>query len=233
MKEFTAQDLKSIKLFSNLTIDQCDQLLYRHILSKYEISQQFIMEQDWDESIFIICSGISKVRRYTSDGDEVIMSVLGIGDVFGEMSLIKNCSRSADVVALTSGSVLKLRLEPIKQLLKRQPIFSFELFKLEASRLRDLNQRFAIQSSNATVRLLNTLAYLACKSSIQSSPTSLIPSLSQFELGLISNLSRETTSRTLTKLIARGIIQEENKRLKIVDLNYLNKQGLYFEESSC
>ena len=46
-------------------------------------------------------SGIAKVRTYTADGEEVVMSLLGEGEVFGEMAALDGAPRSADVVALT------------------------------------------------------------------------------------------------------------------------------------
>ena len=106
MEVFTSEQLRKIQLFCALRIDQCEALLDRHLLSHHQAGQLFVMEQDWDEAVFLICSGIAKVRSYTTDGDEAVMSLLGEGDVFGELSLIKSFPRSADVVALTSGTVL-------------------------------------------------------------------------------------------------------------------------------
>ena len=104
------------------------------------------MEQDWGESVFLMCSGLAKVRTFTADGDEVVMSVLGSGDVFGEMAAIDGAPRSADVVALTPLRLVKMRAAPFSELLKEQPSFSLALAQLMASRLRNLNQRFALQS---------------------------------------------------------------------------------------
>ena len=58
---------------------------------------------------------------------------------------------------------MKLRAAPFASLLQREAGFALALARLEASRLRDLNQRFALQSADATTHLLDTLAYLARK----------------------------------------------------------------------
>ena len=104
--------------------------------------------------------------------------------------------------------------------------FALALAQLEASRLRDLNQRFAIQTSDATTRLLNALAYLARKSSSADDPKVAIPPLAQRELGLIAGLSRETASRTLSKLRSRGTLEEIEGCLRLLDLQPLIKRGL-------
>ena len=76
------------------------------------------------------------MRTYTADGDEVIMSLPGQGDVFGEMAALDGASRSADVVALTPLHLIKLHSVPFVALLGQQASFALALARLEASRLR-------------------------------------------------------------------------------------------------
>ncbi|MFZ9974574.1 MAG: Crp/Fnr family transcriptional regulator, partial [Vulcanococcus sp.] len=161
MADFTPEQLQAWPLFASLSAEQCTQLLDRHLQSSHGPEQVFVMEQDWGESLFLLRSGMAKVRTYTADGDEVVMSVLGEGDVFGEMAALDGAARSADVVALTPVTLVKLRAAPFAALLQQDAGFALALARLEASRLRDLNQRFAIQCGDATTRLLDALAYLA------------------------------------------------------------------------
>jgi CRP/FNR family cyclic AMP-dependent transcriptional regulator len=226
MSAFAPDQLQALPLFASLSLEQCGELLERHLQSRHAPDQVFVMEQDWGESLFLLCSGIAKVRTTTMDGSEVVMSVLGEGDVFGEMAALDGNVRSADVVALTSVTVLKLRAAPFAALLKREAGFAVALARLEAARLRDINQRFAIQSGDATTRLLDALAYLARRSSGANDPQAVIPALAQRELGLLAGLARETASRTLSKLRSRGMVEELEGGLRITDLQPLIKRGL-------
>ena len=218
--------LRQMALFSQLEDADLDRLLDRHRGSISQPEQVIVMEQDWGESIFLLCSGLAKVRTYTSDGDEVVMSLLGRGDIFGEMVALDEAVRSADVVALTPLQLVKFRVAPFASLLKQNAQFAISLARLEASRLRDLNRRFALQSADATTRLLDSLAYIARKSSDDNSSETIIPALPQRELALLAGLARETASRTLSKLRRRGTIVEIDGNLKLVDLNPLKKRGL-------
>jgi CRP/FNR family cyclic AMP-dependent transcriptional regulator len=218
--------VRAMDLFAALEDDQLDLLLDRHRETGHEADQVIVMEQDWGESLFLLRSGLAKVRTYTADGDEVVMSLLGQGDVFGEMAALDGDVRSADVVALTSLQLVKLRVAPFASLLEKQASFALALARLEASRLRDLNRRFALQTADATTRLLDALAYLARKSSAEADPQALIPPLGQRELALVAGLARETASRTLSKLRTKGTVAEENGGLRLVDLQPLRKRGL-------
>ena len=223
---FSRDDLQAIPLFASLAEDELDQILDRHRESAHQADQVIVMEQDWGESLFLLCDGLAKVRTYTADGDEVVMSLLGPGDVFGEMAALEGETRSADVVALTPVRLIKLRVKPFASLLGSHPGLSLALAHLEASRLRDLNRRFSLQAADATTRLLDTLAYLARRSSPANDPQAPIPPLAQLEIALIAGLARETASRTLSKLRTRGTVGEEDGRLRLMDLQPLQKRGL-------
>ena len=219
-------DLRAIALFKSLDDELLDKILDRQRELAHEADQVIVMEQDWGESLFLLCDGLAKVRTYTTDGDEVVMSLLGTGDVFGEMAVFDGDSRSADVVALTNLRLVKLRIPPVAALLSQQADFALALAKLEANRLRDLNRRFALQTADATTRLLGALAYLARKSSVDDDLQAQIPPLAQQEIALIAGLARETASRTLSKLRQRGTVIEQDGRLHLADLKPLEKRGL-------
>ena len=221
-------DLRAIALFESLEDDLLDKLLDRQREVVHEADQVIVMEQDWGESLFLLCDGLAKVRTFTTDGDEVVMSLLGAGDVFGEMAVFDGDSRSADVVALTNLRLVKLRIPPFAALLNQQAGFALALAQLEATRLRDLNRRFALQTADATTRLLGALSYLARKSSADDDLQAQIPPLAQLEIALIAGLARETASRTLSKLRQRGTVIEEEGRLSLADLKPLEKRGLMF-----
>ena len=228
MSIFSVTALAEMQMFESLEHDQLMQLLDRHRESSHQPDQVIVMEQDWGESVFLLRSGLAKVRTYTMDGDEVVMSLLGAGDVFGEMAALDGAARSADVVALTPLCLVKLRAAPFAALLTKQAGFALALARLEAARLRDLNRRFALQSGDATSRLLDALAYLARKNSGPDRDSqALIPPLAQRELALLAGLARETASRTLSKLRQKNVVaEEEGGGLRLVDLQPLQKRGL-------
>jgi CRP/FNR family cyclic AMP-dependent transcriptional regulator len=226
MAGMTPEQLQAVSLFQSLSIEHCARLLDRHLESGHAAEQVIVMEQDWGESLFLMRQGMAKVRTFTADGDEVVMALLGAGDVFGEMAALDGTPRSADVVALTSLTVVKLRAAPFSDLLHHNASLALALARLEAARLRDMNRRLSLQWADATIRLLDALAYLARCGSADQDPRAPIPPLAQREMGVLAGLARETASRTLSKLRARGTVEERDGLLRIVDLQPLIKRGL-------
>ena len=221
MVALTSADLKSASLFSCLDIEQLEQLLSGHREIVLEVGQIVLSEQDWDDSIYFLRSGLAKVRTYSADGDEVIMCLLGPGDVFGEMAVVERAFRSADVVSLTPLHLVKLRSLPFKELLRLEAEFALALARLESSRLRDLNMRFVLQTADATTRLLDALSYLARKTNQYADPNATIPPLAQKEIALIAGLSRETTSSLRQTACSVNSSCDRGGGFKIADLQPL------------
>jgi CRP-like cAMP-binding protein len=226
MAGMTPEQLQAFPLYKSLSLEQCAQLLDRHLETSHAAEQLIVMQQDWGESLFLLRHGMAKVRSFTIDGDEVVLALLGQGDTFGEMAAFEGTSRSADVVALTPLTVVKMRARAFRDLLHQQAGFAIALAQLEAARLREMNRRFLLQRADATIRLLDALAYLACCSSPQRDPRAPIPALAQREVGVLAGLARETASRALSKLRHRGTVDDRDGQLRIVDLQPLIQRGL-------
>ena len=220
--------LKTIPLFSTLKDDELEFLLAEHVSSSVDSHQNIIFEQDWGKTLFLIGNGLAKIRSITFDGEEVIYAIAGKGDVFGEMAGLKGENRSADVISLTAMNIYKFPEKKYIQLLNSSSSFSLQLARYQSIKLNHLNQRFSIQKGDAITRYLDAFAYIATKLSLNSSNDYLIPKPIQKEIASIAGLSRETASRTLTKLKTRAIIVESNDGLKIGNKDSLIKRGISY-----
>ena len=223
---FTVQDLRGIPAFCSLSDESLEALLERHRCVEVEAAQTLVLEQDWGDNLMVILSGLAKVRSFTADGEEAVLSLVGAGELLGELAVLDGDPRSADVVTLSTVQLLKLQGTAFKKVLETSVQLSLSIARLEASRLRDLNGRFAIQQSDATTRVLNAIAYLAQKSNGTDDPLSVIPPIPKGEIALIAGLARESSSRTLSKLRDRGIVIEEDGCLRLASLDPLKKRGL-------
>ena len=89
-------------------------------------------------------------------------------------------------------------------------------------------QEMAIDQAKAaaTTCLLDSLAYLARKSSAENDPQASIPPLAQLKIAFIAGLAYETASRTLSALRSRGTVMDDNGQPRLADLKPLEKRGL-------
>lgn len=222
----TPELLRAFPLFESLDKADLERLLERHLASALGEDQLLVQESDWGETLFLIRAGLAKVRCFSPDGEEVVLCLLGPGDVFGEMALLDEKPRSADVLSLTQLNLVKFSGALFRQLMLSRAPLSLAIAQLQSKRLRELNRRFAIHSADASTRLLNALAQLACLSESGANVLSLFPALGQRELAAIAGLSRETTSRTLSKLRERGYLEETAAGMRLLSEEPLKRRCL-------
>jgi len=83
----------------------------------YPRNSVILFEDDPGDALYVVAQGQVKVVLIGEDGREVILSVLGEGDFFGEMSLIDEEPRSAHVIAMEDSNLLVIRREDFQALL--------------------------------------------------------------------------------------------------------------------
>ena len=80
--------LQNIPLFEGLPALQLEQISRMAVRRKVVRNTTIVRAGDSTESLFVIVSGSAKVLNRDAEGHEVILSLLGAGECFGEMGLI-------------------------------------------------------------------------------------------------------------------------------------------------
>ena len=222
----TTADLLALPLFAQLTQSQAEALLVGQITLEVAAEQLLIIQQDEGEALLVIQDGLAKVRSFSADGDEVVIALLGPGDLMGEMAVLTQGVRNADVVALTPLVAVKLRAGLFRDLVLHDARVSLELARLLAVRLTAIHARLLLRGADATTRLLAVLQDLALTASRGQDPLGPIPPLPQRELAVMAGLARPTASSTLAHLRERGIVKVDPQGMKITDSQALRKRGL-------
>lgn len=164
-----------------------------------------------DYLLFLV-RGSLQVVDITESGREIGLNFLGVGDYFGELSVIDNEPRSASVVATDPSVVLLLpRLEALN-LFYRHPLVAERLLNRFAQKLRRASDYQAILSlPNAYQRVF---ALLVRFTRVGPGGLVLIEKMpAQQEIAITVNTSRETVSRAIHLLIRRGVVEKDMRRL--------------------
>lgn len=98
------------------------------------------------DSMYAVLDGEMRARLLV-EGKETELARLGPGDVFGEMSLFDGGLRSADIVANSRSTLLRISSDRFNKICREQPEiaapFLFELAKTLAKRIRADDKRIA------------------------------------------------------------------------------------------
>jgi CRP-like cAMP-binding protein len=114
--------LKNLNLFSGLN-EQALEVLSRLFNEKnYRKGDVIFLEGSSGNSMMIIVSGDVRISLQSGiNNEEETLMVLKKGDQFGEMALLENLPRSADVIAHTDVMILEISRENFLQFINNHP----------------------------------------------------------------------------------------------------------------
>jgi CRP-like cAMP-binding protein len=110
-----------------------------------DAGQVVVRQDDVGDCMYIVVSGQCRVIHHKG-GRDIDLAVLKEGDFFGEISLVDEGPRSADVVAVTAVSLLKISQAVISAVAGVYPSAGFKLLiaigRTMVERLRLANRRY-------------------------------------------------------------------------------------------
>ena len=96
---------------------------------------------DEGRSVLVMVHGYVKLSAVTAGGREVVLDVVGPGDLFGELGVLTDLARAATASALTPCSVLSIDGRGFLAVLGRSPEAMFWVIRLLGRRLSKTTQQ--------------------------------------------------------------------------------------------
>jgi CRP-like cAMP-binding protein len=220
--------LRNVPIFADLEAKELDKVAKLGTRQKYKRGNIVVLEQESGAALFVILSGKVKVVRMDEDGREVILSMFGPGEFFGEMSLLDGLARSASVVATMKSDLLMIHRRDFLELLHEFPQVSISLLAELAMRLRKADMQIkGLSLKDAAGRVANVLLMLSDDVGVFRQGKVEIADLPlQQDIANMAGTSRETVSRMLHQFIRDGQIQLKGNKLTIMDYEAFRKEHL-------
>jgi len=217
--------LRKVPLFEGLTDEDLEAIAKVTISRTYDKDQIIILAEEEGDALFIIESGQVKVS-IVSDDREVILSLLGNGAMFGELSLLDGKPRSANVVATENTALYMVRRADFLQLIYKVPKIAIALLAELAARLRKTDRKIeGLALLDVTSRISETLLQLATDQGEQREEgIHLATRPTHQQLANMSGTTREIVSRVLKRLENQGYIVTKGRTITILKEEHWAKE---------
>jgi CRP-like cAMP-binding protein len=218
--------LRNVPIFAELEERELEKIAKLGVRQKYKKGNVFVIEQESGAALFIIVSGKVKIVRMDEDGREVILSIFGPGEFFGEMSLLDGMARSASVIATEKSELLMIHRRDFLELLHEFPSVAISLLAELAMRLRKADMQIkSLSLKDAAGRVANVVLMLADDIGIFRKGKVEIEDLPlQQDIANMAGTSRETVSRMLNMFVEKGQIQLDGSKITINDYDAFRKE---------
>lgn len=172
-----------------------------------------------------VVEGAFKVSTLGEDGREGILSVMEVGNWFGEASLIDGLPRPHDATAVQASTALVISPPAFNRLMQRA-VFARAVGVLLCSRVRALYGLVEDAMLRSTrTRIARRLLVLARGDATMASSARASVAVSQEALAMMLGITRQTLSKELKALVNAGVLTLGYGRIEIVSLAELELRG--------
>ena len=141
--------LQRIKLFSALSSQECQEVVKRMKRRDFPPHSTIVREGQAGNSMFFITSGLVEVRKKDPNTSiDFLLSEMGPGQNFGEMSLLTGKPRTATVTAIQPTTCAVLEQPDFQNVLMQYPKIGLALTTILAERLEEANKQSGIEFIN-------------------------------------------------------------------------------------
>ncbi len=209
--------VKAVPIFSDLDDEEIKKVAEIGINQKFSKNGIVFLEDEEGAALFIIISGKVKIVRTDDDGGEVILSILGKGDFFGEMAILDGLPRSATVVSIDNSELFMIHRRDFLHLIERSPHVAVSLLRELTRRLRRSDGQIkSLSLKDAVGRVASVILQLADDTGKIKKGKVIIPDFPlQQDLANMAGTSRETISRTIHQFIREGLLEQQGNSLII------------------
>ena len=183
------------------------------------------MEGDASRWFYVVKSGHVKIVRHSRTGRDVVLELLGPGEVFGGVAVIEKRPYPAAAQATEPTIVLKIPAEPMIALAERHPMFIKEMALMIGRRLRAAHDSVkALAVDPVEARLAGALLRLAEREGTRDKEGVTLPfHLTRQSLADMTGTTVETAIRILSRWLKSGLLIDEGGRLVLPDLDGLRE----------
>jgi len=207
--------LKTVPIFSELSDEDITSLAHLAIRKRYPKDTVVFFENEEGDFFFTILEGRIKVTILGDDGREVILSMLGPGDFFGEMALLDNEPRSATAIAVEESELLSLHRSDFQSVLNDNRSINTALIRVLSARLRRANHQIStlalLDVYGRVARVIVDMAREEGKR-LRDGRIAFRRATHQ-EIANRIGTTRETVTRMLKDLERQGLIHVEGKEI--------------------
>jgi CRP-like cAMP-binding protein len=209
--------LRTVPIFSELSDQDISSLAHLAIRKRYPKDTVVFFENEEGDFFFTILEGRIKVTILGDDGREVILSVLGPGDFFGEMALLDNEPRSATAIAVEESELLSLHRNDFQSVLNDNRSITTALIRVLSARLRRANHQIStlalLDVYGRVARVIVDMAREEGKR-LRDGRIAFRRATHQ-EIANRIGTTRETVTRMLKDLERQGLIHVEGKEIVV------------------
>lgn len=206
--------LQEVHLFKELTEHELASIAGLAQKREYREKMLVFMQGEPLKCVYFIASGLVKTYKTDLQGKEQIVAVLQAGDMFPHAGFFRKGDYPAHAEIVKDATLIAIPIMEFEHLLLQNPKICIKLFRVMGERIVDLQNRLEEQVLHNTYEQIVMLLLRLSQTHGTKTNNEYIQLNTHFtnrELANMIGTSRETVSRTLTRLKKKGSLLIDQK----------------------
>lgn len=219
--------LADFTLFRELNDFEITKISDIAIAREWKKQSHVFLQGDPLENVYFIYDGKIKIYKSDINGKEQIVAIAKKGEMFPHVGFFRKGDYPAYAEVLEPSTLIAVPISKFETVLIENPELCIKVFKVLGEKIVDLQNRLEEQILNNTYeQIIKLLIRLAQKhGNEQEDGTILLKSeFTNKDLANMIGTTRETISRTLTKMKKDELIEVDNEGNMIVDVEILMEE---------
>ena len=213
--------VQSFPLFASMSQSDCRDIVSRAHECEFSRGEKIFLEGDPVRSVTLLISGSAKIIQLAQNGTEVILRIVGPGDIV--MGFCLQCSHGSLAQVRHDSRALVWDTSVFEALVVRFPELQRNVLDILSHRLRELEERYReVSTENVGTRLSHQLMRLFTQVGQRTNGTIEI-NLSREELAQLTGTTLFTVSRLLSNWRERGVLRARRETVSVQNVEALRQ----------
>lgn len=212
--------LSQFTLFKEHSDSEINNIVNISISRIWKKGSHVFMQDDPLENVYFIQSGRIKIYKSDLNGREQIVAIAKKGEMFPHVGFFRKGGYPAFAEVLEDSNLVVVPIDAFEKILIDNPELCIKVFKVLGEKIVDLQERLESQILNNTYEQIIKLLVRLARIHGQKMDNGLYLLKSEFTNKDLANMigtTRETVSRTLTKLKKDELIETDSAGNIIID----------------
>lgn len=219
--------LSGFSLFKELNDDEINKIVDISLFREWKKHSHVFLQDDPLENVYFISSGKIKIYKSDVNGREQIVAILKRGEMFPHVGFFRKGGYPAFAEVMEKAKLVVVPILPFEKVLIENPELCIKVFRVLGEKIVDLQDRLEAQILNNTyeqiIKLLIRLAEMH-GDELEDGRLLLKAEFTNKDLANMIGTTRETVSRTLTKMRRDLLIETDERGNMILDIELLTDE---------
>jgi CRP/FNR family transcriptional regulator len=214
------QVLSKFSLFRDLSDEELTTVVNISISREWKKGSHIFLQDEPLENVYFVYEGKIKIYKSDINGKEQIVSILEKGEMFPHVGFFRKGGYPANSEVIQDAVLVVVPISQFENLLIENPELCIKVFRVLGEKIVDLQERLEEQVLNNTQeQIIKLLVRLGKKhgQALADGKLKLKGEFTNKDLANMIGTTRETVSRTLTKMKKDGKISVDAKGNMIFD----------------